>query len=376
MAEPTRVLVLNERDPRHPKAGGAEVHLAELAPRMRARGFEFTQLACSFRDSAAEERVDDLHVVRLGPLPVYYPRAAYRCARETRRGHYDVVIEVLAKLPFYASLYSGVPVLAICHHLFGRTAFLQVPWPVAATVVAAEYAIPTFYRRVPFVVGSPSTRDDLVARGIGAERIRLIHYGAGSRETATSTAATPLAQRKQRVCYLGRLEPYKQVDVMLRAVARLTDRFPDVEVLVIGRGIEQPRLEAVARELGIADRTRFTGFVSDAERDALLESSRVCVCPSTKEGWGLTVIDANSCGVPVVASDVPGLRDSVRDAQTGFLVPDTDVDAFAERIGRLLDDDDLAARMGDDARAWSRRFDWDQAADDLADSLRAVKRAS
>ena len=145
---------------------------------------------------------------------------------------------------------------------------------------------------------------------------------------------------------------------------------------MIGRGIEQPRLEAVARELGIADRTRFTGFVSDAERDALLESSRVCVCPSTKEGWGLTVIDANSCGVPVVASDVPGLRDSVRDAQTGFLVPDTDVDAFAERIGRLLDDDDLAARMGNDARAWSRRFDWDQAADDLADSLRAVKRAS
>ncbi len=124
MSRPSRVLVLNERDPLHPKAGGAEVHLTELAPRLSERGFELTQLACSFAGASTSEVVDEMQVRRLGPLPVYYPRAAYQCWRDTARGRFDVVIEILAKLPFYSPLYSSVPVLAICHHLFGDTAYL------------------------------------------------------------------------------------------------------------------------------------------------------------------------------------------------------------------------------------------------------------
>jgi glycosyltransferase involved in cell wall biosynthesis len=93
------------------------------------------------------------------------------------------------------------------------------------------------------------------------------------------------------------------------------------------------------------------------------------VCPSSKEGWGLTVIEANALGTPNVASDAPGLRDSVRDGETGFLVPDGDVAAFAERIGALLGDDALARRMSAAALEWSRRFEWDRAADQMEAAL-------
>jgi len=372
----TRVLILNERDPRHPKAGGAEVHLTELAPRLAERGFEMTQLACSFPGAAGEEIVDSMRVRRLGSLATYYPRAARACARETRLGQFDVVMEVLCKLPFFSPLYSAAPVLAVCHHLFGRTAFRQVPWPIAACVVAAENAIPMFYRRPPFVVGSRSTRDDLIERGIGAERIRVIEYGGGGDRRNAGSSAEPGSTSFDRfVIFLGRLEPYKQVDIMLRAMAQLSPRFPDVGILIVGRGIEQQRLEGVASELGLRERTRFTGFVSDEERDALLARSRVCVCPSEKEGWGLTVIEANALGVPVVASDVAGLRDSVRDGETGFLVQNGDVAAFADRIGRLLDDDALLARMSAAATTWAHRFDWDRAADHFAETLQALRRS-
>ena len=155
MASGCRVLVLNERDPAHPSAGGAEIHLAEIFGRLAARGYEITLAASRFRGAAAREHLDGLEVRRLGRLPAYYPRVAWTTARETRRGRYDVVVECLNKLPFYAPLYSAAPVLALCHHLFGEVAFQQVAWPVAATVWAAERLIPPLYRSLPFVAISP-----------------------------------------------------------------------------------------------------------------------------------------------------------------------------------------------------------------------------
>jgi glycosyltransferase involved in cell wall biosynthesis len=314
--------------------------------------------------------VQSLDVWRLGSLPTYYPRAAWTCARETRRGHFDLVVECLNKMPFYSPVYSAAPVLALCHHLFGEVAFQQVPWPIAATVWSAERLIPTLYRRCPFVTISESSRDDLIRRGIPASQVRVIHCGI----TPPLVEGDVEKPRPARVAYLGRIEPYKNIDVMLRAMAQLGDRFPEAEILVIGRGSAQPALERLTSELGLANRTRFTGFVTDRERDTLLAESRVCVCPSTKEGWGLTVIEANAAGTPVIATDAPGLRDSVRDNETGFTVPERDVDAFAQRIGELLADDALAARLSKAALAWSKHFDWEVAAAAMGEALEDARR--
>jgi len=101
--------------------------------------------------------------------------------------------------------------------------------------------------------------------------------------------------------------------------------------------------------------------------------SPLSVCASEKEGWGLTVIESNTLGTPVVATDADGLRDSVRDAETGFLVPMGDVAAFAERIGLLLENDALALRMSKAALDWSRTFDWEIAADEMARALEEAR---
>jgi glycosyltransferase involved in cell wall biosynthesis len=158
-------------------------------------------------------------------------------------------------------------------------------------------------------------------------------------------------------------------------MAQLGDRFPDAEILVIGRGSARQELTKLTRELGIEHRTRFTGFVSDEERNELLLGTRVCVCPSEKEGWGLTVIESNAMGTPVVATDAPGLRDSVRDGETGFLVPTRSVDGFANRIAELLEDDSLATRMSREALAWSKKFDWDLAATEMDEALQEARKA-
>ena len=372
MQRPLRVLLLNERDPRHPAAGGAEVHVAEVSRRMAGMGFEITQAACAFPGAPAREEQPGLRVWRLGPLGAYYPRVVRATARETRLGSFDLVIEHLNKVPYCSALYSRAPVLAVNHHLFGRSAFLQVAWPIALGVVALERMIPRCYRDVRWLAVSQSSRDDLVARGIPADHVGIVHNGIRTPQVAPR----PFASRPLRLAYLGRLEPYKRVDLLLRAAASLVPRFPGLEIVLIGRGSARPALERLAAELGLAERARFTGFVADDERDALLADARVCACPSVKEGWGITVIEVNALGTPVVATDAPGLRDAVRDGETGLLVPDGPAVAFvarlAEGIGTLLADKALGARLGEAALAWSRRFGWDATARDTARAAEAL----
>ena len=211
-----RILILNERDPRHPRAGGAETHVHEVFGRLAARGHAVTEWVSSFRGGAARDEIDAIQFERVAPLPTYYPRAAARCAAATRRGEFDVVVECLNKLPFLAPLYSARPVLGLCHHLFGATAFRQVAWPIALAVVAVERAIPRAYRRAPIVAISESTRDDLVARGIPAAQVEVQHPGIRRPEAQPA----PIARREPIVVYVGRLEAYKRIEVVLDAVAR------------------------------------------------------------------------------------------------------------------------------------------------------------
>ena len=360
-----RVLLLNERDPLHPRTGGAETHVYEIFGRLAAWGYEVTHYSSSFPGCASRETVRGINVERLGPLPLYYPRVFWQTTRQTRAQRFDVVVECLNKVPFYAPIYSKAPVLALCHHLFGEVAFQQVAWPVAALVWASERLIPALYRSRPFVAISASTRRDLIERGIPAEQVSVSRPGI----TPAANSVDLDSARGQGIIYVGRLEVYKKIDVMLRAMAKLSDRFPRAPIVVVGRGPARPGLEALASDLGLADRTRFTGFVDDPRRDELLAEARVCVCPSEKEGWGLTVMESNAVGTPVVATDADGLRDSVRDGETGYLVPDGDVDGFARRIGELLENDALSARMSAAALAWSQEFDWDRAGEDMARAI-------
>jgi glycosyltransferase involved in cell wall biosynthesis len=150
------------------------------------------------------------------------------------------------------------------------------------------------------------------------------------------------------ILFLGVLRYYKGLDVLIRAMARVTGR-----LLIAGRGPKRADLEALTRELGLADRVTFLGEVSESERRLLLHACDVFALPSIdrSEAFGIAQLEAMACGKPVVSSDLPtGVRLVNQDGVTGMLVLPGNPDALAGALNTLLEDDALRTGLGKAAR--------------------------
>lgn len=356
--KPLRILVINWQDIRNPLSGGAEVHFHEIFRRVAAMGHPVTLLCSAFAGAAPEEEIDGIRIVRSGSRNFFNfaVPAAYRRLR--RRQTFDVVIDDLNKIPFFTPCFVREPLLTIVHHLFGRSIYLEASLLPASYVYWSERLALRIYRRTPFAVVSESTRAELRRLGITSP-IELLpnavdhdRYGVAPAERSPE----PL------ICHLGRLKRYKSVEHLLRALPLVHAVLPATRLVIVGEGDHRPALEALAGELGIREAVRFTGQVSHEEKVCWLNRAWVAVNPSPKEGWGLTVIEANACGVPVVAADSPGLRDSVQDHETGLLYPYGEIETLAAGLITLLRDRELRERMGEAARRWAGAFSWDESA--------------
>jgi glycosyltransferase involved in cell wall biosynthesis len=176
-----------------------------------------------------------------------------------------------------------------------------------------------------------------------------------------------------RLVYLGRLRHYKRLDTLIRLTRDLAPEFPQLHLDVVGAGEDHAYLEELARTEQIAERVTFHGFVEDAEKVRLLQAGWVFVMPSLNEGWGIGVLEANACGLPAVAFDVPGLNESIRDGETGFL--GKDYDDFRDKVWTLLKDHELRRRMAAEALNWAGQFDWALTAQKFMTVLESVSAA-
>ncbi len=367
MSAPPHLLAINFRDPEHPEAGGAELHLEEILLEAARRGWRVTWLASAFPGGAREREHRGLHVVRRGGWWNFNWIVPGVLRREFSDPPPDLVVEDINKAPCFAPWWTRAPVAAIVPHLFGATAFLEASPPVAAYVVALERLIPLAYRRAPFLAISESTRDDLVRRGIGAERVSVVHCGLDHEtyryEPAVGKSAEPT------ILFIGRLRRYKGVDWVMRAMPLVRERVPGARLVVVGDGPFRGSLERAARRLGVAEAVEFRGFLARPDKVRALQQAWVLVQPSPKEGWGLTVVEAGACGTAVVAADSPGLRDSVRRDETGLLVPYGDDAGLAGALACVLSDAARRARLEEAGRAWAARFTWPDCARRSLDAL-------
>lgn len=358
-----QILVLNRRDTDNPEGGGSEVYVERVAAELVARGYQVTLVCAGYPGAVRDEVVSSgVRVVRRGGRHTVFARAALLhvagriglgpLARGTRHRP-ALIIDVGNGLPFLAPWYARCPVIALVHHVH------REQWPVVLSAPLARFGwwveswlAPRVYRRCRYVTVSGATRDELVGLGVRREQITVIHNGT----PPLVGRAVPRSEEPLLVV-LGRLVPHKRVEIALRAVAALTPDFSDLRLVVAGRGWWDEELRRLTEQLGLTDRVRFAGFVTEAEKSALLAAAWIVLAPSLKEGWGLTIVEAGMAGTPAVACrGAGGVAEAVLDGQTGLLAVDDE--HFQQSVRQLLVDAAARCRMGSAARAHAASFTW------------------
>jgi glycosyltransferase involved in cell wall biosynthesis len=354
------LVITNWRDLDHPEAGGAELVCQELAARYAARGHDVVLLAAAVAGRPRLEFRDGYRIVRGGARFTVYAHALWWLLRHRRE--ISAVIDSQNGIPFFTPLVlrARTPAVMLLHHVHQEQFSAYFSAPMAALGRWLEStASRRIYGRRAIVAVSPSTRTD-ARRRLGLR---------GSLWVATpGLSVTPVvdAERSARptIVAVGRLVHHKNVALVIAALPTVLERHPDVTMTFIGRGAEREALLALAEQLGVAHAVELRGDLDDGARDRALASAWMSVNASQGEGWGLSVVEANAQGVPVLAYRRRGLRDSIVDGETGWLIEEGEdlALAIADRLDELADPA-AAAAYARDARAWAGSFTWDAMAD-------------
>ncbi|MFB6889649.1 D-inositol-3-phosphate glycosyltransferase [Kitasatospora sp. NPDC056327] len=390
-------------------AGGMNVYIVELAKRLAELDIEvevFTRAICS-DDAPTVELAPGVLVrhVTAGPyeglvkedLPAQlcaFTHGVLRTEAGHRPGHYDLVHShywLSGQVGWLAAERWGVPLVHTMHTMakVKNAALAEGDTPEPPARVIGETQVVEAADRL---IANTTEEAAELARFYGArpDQLAVVHPGVNldvfrpavpSAGTGTD-AAGPAARRAARarlglpadaavLLFAGRIQPLKAPDVLLRAVAVLLERRPELrERLVVpvvggpsGTGLARPEsLHKLAAQLGIGDVVRFHPPVGQEMLAQWYRAATALVMPSYSESFGLVALEAQACGTPVVAAAVGGLPVAVRDGVTGTLVSGHDPVAWAHALEPYVTDPGLVARRGGEAARHAAGFGWDTAA--------------
>ncbi|MEV4742688.1 glycosyltransferase [Streptomyces sp. NPDC049555] len=359
---PYRVLHLGFEDPRRPGAGGGSVRTHEVNRRLAARGVEVTVVVAPWPGATATVRDS----VRYVPLPAH-PGPLVRSRFAAQIAYFAVVV---TRLPWLVRRHDpdvvvedfAAPFSSVCVPYLTRRPVVGVVQWLFASEKAREFHLP--FGAVERCGLASHTTLLAVGDGLGAElrrrrpaaRVEVIPNGV---DAAAFTART--ARRGDHVLYLGRLETTsKGLDLLLRAYALAAPHTP-ADLHIAGDGPDAAAVRALAADLGIADRVHWLGRVEGPARFDLLAGARLACVPSRYETFGMVAAEALATGTPVLAFDIPRLRDLVTDA-VGVRVPPGDLDAYAAALTSLTRDPARCEALGAQGPPTVAHLDWDRIA--------------
>lgn len=354
-----KILIFNWQDIKNPFSGGAEVHLHEIFKRIVTMGNEVTLVVSKYPDCKEEEYIDGILVKRYGNRNLFNYLVPKLYKKIIKNNHYDIVIDDINKIPFYTPLYVKKPLLAISHHFFGKSIFREVDFIRGFYVFLSEYLVNFIYKDTSFVVVSESTKSEFIKRGFSPDKFTIV-------TNAISQEQFPLKISEKHInpliVYFGRLKKYKSIDHLLYAFRNVLNIIPNAELFILGKGDFKQELENLAEKLNINEKTKFYGFISEEEKIELLSKAYCVVNTSMKEGWGITNIEANACGTPVISANVPGLRDSVKEGVSGLLYEFGNINQLTDLIIQIIQNIKLREELSLGSLEWAKSFSWDNSA--------------
>jgi glycosyltransferase involved in cell wall biosynthesis len=365
--------VANWRDPWHPQAGGAERYAWAMACGLAGRGAKVHFATARAPGQARRESRDGIEIVRTGGRFTVYPKVLGWLLAHRRS--FDAVLDCQNGIPFFTPLVlpRHIPVLCVMHHVHFVQWTVHFPgWVARAGRWLEGPAARLVYRRHACVAVSPSTVAAMRERLGWTGDIYLIPNGGPpphpqpATEPAPAPRHSPMAPVPSRpppaagpagLVWVGRLAAHKRAELLLPVAERL--RGSGLAIDVVGRGPAAAALAERVAARGLAGLIRLRGHLPEAQKQAVVAGSLLHLNTSLGEGWGLCVLEAAALGVPTVAFDVPGLRDAVRDGETGWLVHGGErIEDVTQRAVKELADPVRRAEVAAACRSWAGQFGW------------------
>lgn len=349
-----KILIFNWRDTRHVYAGGAEMYVHELAKRFVKEGNTVVLFCGNDGRNPRNETIDGVQIIRRGGFYMVYVWAfLYYILRF--RNNFDIIIDCENGIPFFTPLYANEKIYLLIHHVHQEVFRNSLIRPLSSIATFLEIKImPFVYKNIQIITVSESSKKEIESQHLSSIEPVIIYNGVNTDVYKPGRqSSTPV------VTYIGRLKKYKSIDVLIRSAKMVLEVSPKVKFVVAGDGEEMVYLKKVTKQLGIEKQVEFTGKLSEARKIELYQESWLFVQPSFMEGWSLTTLEANACGVPVIASNVSGLRDAVRHGETGYLVEYGNEQQFAEKILHLLFNHEKRTMMSEKSIKWASNFSWE-----------------
>ena len=339
------ILWLNHRDPKHPRAGGAERTIYEVARRLVEKGNRVTLYCPKWKGSLDVEIMEGIKIIRKGSnfsthafLPIFLIK-----------NNFDVIVTDLAHgVPWISPVFSHSSNIVFFRHLHARSLPGQVNFVLAKIITSLEKLYPLIYSQDKIITESSSSELDLLNLGFSIQNIVRIPPGVDLSLFSPGTKT-----KSVQLIYFGGFRNYKRPEYLLKVYEQLKNKINDLKIVVAGEGkILQPiKEEALLKNYNIS----FVGKISQTELARLIRESWINLHFSITEGWGLSIIESSSSGTPTVAFNVPGLVDTVKNNFNGMLVDD--INEFGDKILYMIKNIDIFVK---NSRKFAEDFTWDK----------------
>jgi len=373
---PNTLIIFNWRWMDDPEAGGAEVHLYHICKKLSERGYSIVAVCGKSKSrSSTNDQVIEVHRVGSKYTFAFFAPLYYLLKLHKRQG---IILEDISKMPLFSTLWAPTKKkIAIIHHIHGQTLFSVLPKVVAFLLLLMEKTIPLFYSRTKTVVVSESTKKELVQMGFSPENISVIPNGLEENFLNSIKDYTLKKTEYPLIIYFGRIARYKRIEHVLHAFKEVTSTHPSAHLTVAGKGDLKyfTELKNLSKKIRIKN-TEFIYNLTREQKINLLSRAWVSVITSMKEGFGISVLEANACGTPCVGYDVPGLRCSITSGVNGILIPDGDISELSNALLSLINSQQLLAKLEERSREHAEKFCWDDAANVFSKIIKEQMRST
>jgi glycosyltransferase involved in cell wall biosynthesis len=339
--------------------GGAERRYYEIAKRL-ARHNDVTVYTLNLFGQSKQQIIDNVNVIRIGMKHPLTERSLpqlisfFPALLKGLQSKYDIIDanQGIASFIGFFKYIVKKPVVATFHDIYWKRWSKYYSFPYANIGKFMEH-LWSKLRYDKIITVSPVIKRKLELYGFRS-KTEIIPNGLD----ISQIDKVKVKKERNRICFVGRLINYKNVDFLIRSFKKIEEGVSDAELVIVGSGPERKRLESIASRINI--KIKFTGFISEKEKIKIIKSSRVLVNPSGVEGFGISLLEAMSCKTVPVGLDLECYKDFCN-RKNSILV--NELDKIPKVLIKILNDKSLQRKISKNAYITSKKYSWDVIAD-------------